>query len=95
MRGHRVALPDGARFAGSLVADGEHEIHGRGARGGKFIPALAAQMVCGHGEPFGDGAGGEAIGAAFDEHAEDGEAGFVCERAEGGHGSVAIHWRGP
>ena len=47
MRRHRLPRPDRAGFAGCVVADGEHEIHDRGVRPGKFVPCLRAQALGG------------------------------------------------
>jgi hypothetical protein len=52
MGGHGVARPNGAHFAGGLVADREDEIHHRGTWPGEFMPALAAQPVCWQMNPF-------------------------------------------
>jgi len=45
MRGYRIAGPHRAHFARRLVANGEAEIHQRGAAPREFIPAFAAQPV--------------------------------------------------
>ena len=42
MRGHRLARPDRAGFAGGVVADGEDEIHLRRAGRGELVPGLRA-----------------------------------------------------
>src|ERR1700734_3887744 len=46
MRGHGLTGPVGTYFPGGVVADREHEIERGPDRGGKLIPALAAQFPC-------------------------------------------------
>src|ERR1700674_635238 len=44
MRGHGLAGPYGADFAGGVIANGENKIHLRSARLCEFIPTLAAKI---------------------------------------------------
>jgi hypothetical protein len=52
MGGHGIARPNGAQFAGGLVADREDEIHHRRTGPREFMPAFAAQPVCRQMKPF-------------------------------------------
>src|SRR5690606_14888242 len=42
---HRLTRPDRARFAGSVVADGENEVEVGRPGAGEFLPALAAKAL--------------------------------------------------
>jgi hypothetical protein len=76
MRGHRLARPDRADFAGGVIADGEDEIHDRRARLREFVPAFAVWFLDGNARALQyvqgigiDFAGGKAAGAEAAEFA--------------------------
>src|SRR5262249_32817934 len=46
VRRHRLAWPDGARFTGSVVANGESEIERRSARSRKLAPRFRTKRGC-------------------------------------------------